>query len=408
MRLLISFAALFLSVVLLQLGAGGIAPLDAISGLAAGFTRAEVGLLGSAHFLGFFIGCWWAPRLMGAIGHSRAFAAFTAMGTIGILAHVLIVGPWAWAGLRVMSGLCVAGAYTVIESWLQSKVTNATRGRAMGTYRMVDMAGSLMAQLLIGVLEPGAYVSYVILSLFCCAALLPLTLTRLSQPETPEAPRLRPGLAWSRSPLAVAGVVVSGLTAAAFRMVGPVYGVEVGLSPDRIALFLAAFVAGGALSQVPAGWLADRYDRRWVLIGFSAAGMAACAATVALSTGGVAAVMLGAGLFGLATFPVYSISAAHAHDYADASERVELSAALMFLFALGAIASPYVVSGLIERYGPAAMFAFVAVAHAVLILIGLWRMLRRPSRPPRTAYVATPRTSFLVGRLFGRNRDRAP
>ena len=83
MRLLISFAALFLSVVLLQLGTGGVAPLDAMSGVALGFSTAEIGSLGSAHFLGFFIGCWWAPRLMGTVGHSRAFAAFTAAGTIG-------------------------------------------------------------------------------------------------------------------------------------------------------------------------------------------------------------------------------------------------------------------------------------------------------------------------------------
>ncbi len=80
MRILISFGALFLSVILLQLSTGGVGPLDAISGITLDFSTAEVGLLGSAHFLGFFIGCWWAPRLMGSVGHSRAFAAFTAAG----------------------------------------------------------------------------------------------------------------------------------------------------------------------------------------------------------------------------------------------------------------------------------------------------------------------------------------
>ena len=34
-----------------------------------------------------------------------------------------------------------------------------------------------------------------------------------------------------------------------------------------LALFLAAYVPGGALAQYPVGWLADRFDRRWVLIG---------------------------------------------------------------------------------------------------------------------------------------------
>ena len=53
MRLLISFVALFLSVALLQLGSGGVAPLDAISGITLGFSTGQIGLLGSAHFLGF-------------------------------------------------------------------------------------------------------------------------------------------------------------------------------------------------------------------------------------------------------------------------------------------------------------------------------------------------------------------
>jgi len=46
MRLMISFAAVFLS--------------DAISGEQLGFSNTEIGFLGSAHFFGFFIGCWWA------------------------------------------------------------------------------------------------------------------------------------------------------------------------------------------------------------------------------------------------------------------------------------------------------------------------------------------------------------
>ena len=407
MRLLISFAALLMSVLLLQLGSGGVAPLDALSGVDLGFSTSQIGLLGSAHFLGFFAGCWWAPRLMGNVGHSRAFAAFTAAGTIGILSHMLIIDPHAWMVMRILTGMCVAGCYTVVESWLQAKVTNATRGRAMGVYRFVDISGSLAAQLMISVLEPASYVSYNILALLCCAALVPLVLTRVEQPATPKAPRLRPALAWQRSPLAAAGVVSAGLTAAAFRMVGPVYGIEIGLSVDDIALFLAAFVLGGVLSQYPAGWFADRYDRRWVLIVLSVIAVFSCALTVAFSQMGTAAAFLTAGFFGLATFPIYSVSAAHAHDFADDDERVELSAALMFLYAAGAIASPWTVSKLIEAYGPEAMFAFVSAAHIALIVFGLIRMRTRRTKQ-RTRYIYAPRTSFLIGRLLGRSRQRDP
>jgi MFS family permease len=404
MRLLISFAALFLSVILLQLSSGGVGPLDALSGLALGFDNKDIGLLGSAHFLGFFIGCWWAPRLMGTVGHSRAFAAFTAAGAIGLMSHMLVVDPMAWAVMRVASGMCVAGCYTVIEAWLQAKVTNQTRGRTMGVYRVVDMTGSLAAQMIISVLEPASYVSYNILAIVCCAALLPLTLTKVQQPKTPASPRLRPELAHQRSPLAAAAVIVAALSSASFRMIGPVYGQEVGLSTDQIAFFLSAFVLGGALAQYPVGWLADKYDRRLVLIWLSVAAIAASAVTVYSPGYGTPGILIAAGLFGLTTFPIYSVAAAHAHDFASDEERVELSAALMFYFALGAIAAPYIASLLIDMYGPRALFLLMAAGHLVLVVFGITRMRARPVPEDRTRYTYAPRTSFLIGRLTGKSR----
>jgi MFS family permease len=342
---------------------------------------------------------------MGAVGHSRAFAAFTAMGTIGLIAHMMIVDPIAWALLRLASGACVAGCYTIIEAWLQAKVTNETRGRAMGIYRVVDVCGSLGAQLVIGFLSPAQYFSYNLLAILCCAALLPVIVSKAEQPDMPAAPRLRPALAWARSPLAAMGVVVAGITGAAFRMVGPIYGIEVGLSADKIALFLAAYVIGGALVQFPLGWLADKFDRRHVLIGLSIAATLSCVLTIELSTLGPTGIFLGAALFGATTMPIYSVATAHAHDFAEDSERVELSAALMFLYAIGAIASPLIASSLIDAFGPAAMFVFISAAHLALVIFSILRMRARPAPGSRTPYIYTPRTSFLVGRLFGRSRD---
>ena len=403
---MISFAALFFSVVLLQLSSGGVGPLDVLSGTALGFTRQEIGMLGSAHFFGFFIGCWFAPRLLGSVGHSRAFAAFTAVGSIGLIAHMMVINPYAWALMRVGAGLCVAGCYTVVEAWLQAKVTNETRGRAMGTYRMVDMSGSLAAQGIIGILAPADYISYNILAILCCAALLPITLTTASQPETPKSPRLRPALAYVRSPLAVAGVIVAALSSASFRMVGPIYGQEMGLTAGQIAWFLASFVIGGALAQFPVGWIADKFDRRKVLIWLSVAAIVSCGVTLATTGWGVRGILLSSALFGLTTFPIYSVAAAHAHDFASSDERVELSAALMFWFALGAIAAPYGASVLIDTYGPKSMFVMLASGHAMLIVFGIIRMRAGRTLRSRTRYINALRTSFVIGRLTGRSREK--
>ena len=406
MRLLVSFAALLAAVALLQLSSGGVGPLDAVAGRALGFGRAEIGLLGSAHFAGFFAGCWVAPRLMGSVGHSRAFAACTAAGAIGLLGHVLTEDPYAWAALRVLSGLCVAGCYTVVEAWLHAKVTNATRARVTGAYRAADLGASLAAQLMIGLLAPlELYVAYTILAMLCCASLLPLTLTTVRQPPLPDAPRLRPGIAWRMSPLAAVSVLVAGLTGSSFRMVGPIFGADTGLAPQEIGLFLAAFVGGGAAGQIPAGWAADRWPRRHVLTGLGLAGIAACGAMAAIAGEGPGAAYAAAFAFGLVTFPVYSVAAAHAHDFAEAHERVELSAALMFFFAAGAIAAPLVAARLMAAYGPGALFTLIAAAHAGLALYAILRGRARPAET-RTAYVYTPRTSPLIGRLLGRSRER--
>ncbi len=408
MRLILSFAALFLSAILLQLSSGGVAPLDALSGLQQGFSTTQVGVLGSSHFVGFFIGCWWAPRLMGSIGHSRAFAVFTAMGAIGILSHMMLVNPNAWAVMRVMTGLCVSGCYTVIESWMQAKLTNENRGKAMGAYRVVDMGGSLAAQMMISVLTPAAYVSYNLLAILCCASLLPLALTKASPPQTTKAPRLRPMMAIRLSPLAAAGIITAGLTSAAFRMVGPVYGLEVGLNARQIALFLASFVLGGALAQYPVGWLADKFDRRWVMIWLSVGAIMISLVTITLGAERIDLVFAGAILFGLATFPIFSVATAHGNDFARTDQMVELNASFMFLFAVGAIASPAVSSALIGAFGPPALFLFIALAHVCLVVFGLIRMRARPTATERTSYTYTPRTTFVLGRLLRRPAINKP
>lgn len=406
MRLIISFAALLMSVVLVQLGSGSLAPLDALSGAAIGFSTSEIGMLGSAHFLGFFAGCWLAPRLTGTIGHVRVFAAFAASGAVGALAHPLWHDPWFWACLRLLTGFAVAGSATVIEGWLQAKVTNETRGRVNGLYRVVDLGGALASQAMIAMLPPANFVSYNIVAMMCCLCLVPLTLTSASEPEKPETPpRLRPIKTLRLSPLGAAGVFVAGVTMPAFRMVGPIYGIEVGLDAQGIALFLSAAIFGGALAQAPIGWLADKYDRRWVLVWLSVAAMAVCLAVAWLGGHSPATVYAGSLIFGLVSYPIYSVSSAHANDFAGPAEAIELNASLLFIYAMGAILAPLVSARLIASAGPDSLFLFIAGAHVTLAAIGFWRMRARPTATSKTAYIYTPRSSFLVGRMLGRGKQ---
>ena len=113
-----------------------------------------------------------------------------------------------------------------------------------------------------------------------------------------------------------------------------------------------------------------------MLIGLSLGAIAACAMTMVLGKRGGDAILLGAALFGFTT--IYSVSSVHAHDFAQSDQRVELSAAQMFLYAVGAVVSPIVASAIITVAGPGAMFAFISLSHLLLVIFGLVRMRARP------------------------------
>lgn len=401
MGTLLSFTALFVSIYLVQLGSGSLGPLDALSGAVIGFSTEEIGLLGSAHFVGYIIGCYVTPRLVGDIGHSRTFAAAAAIGAIGALLHPILEGPLVWALLRVLTGLAIAAAYTVVESWLHAKTDNHNRGRVYGVFRVVDLVGALSAQGIIAVLEPASYAAYNLVAMFCCLCLLPLALSQRVAPVTPKAPRLRPLKAALLSPAAALGIVVAGVTGAGFRMVGPIYGVENALTQSQIAIFLASAVLGGVAAQYPVGWVADKTDRRLVLLGLSVLAAISCIGiAVLMEPGDANRFYLGAFVFGLTAYPIYSVSAALANDLAEPDFIVELNAALIFIYSIGAIASPIVSAWLMALAGPAAMFHFMAAVHVALVAFTLFRMTRRGGTDPRTPYRYIPRTSMLLGRMF--------
>ena len=124
----------------------------------------------------------------------------------------------------------------------------------------------------------------------------------------------------------------------------------------------------------------------------------------AVSSGSAISVLATAVFFGAATYPIFSVSIAHANDFCTPDDRVSLNATLFVFYAVGAIFSPIVASALIGVYGPFALFAFVSVAHGFLLVFGLSRTRARATNPTRTRYKYVPRTSFIINRLLKRRK----
>jgi MFS family permease len=411
MKLLISLSALLLSIILVQMGIGALRPFDTISGQALGFTPIEIGIIASGHFAGFLLGCVFSPSLVKRVGHSRAFAVMAGIAVISIIAHPLYPNAWFWAFIRIFAGFSVAGCYTLIESWLQAKVTNEIRGRVFSLYRFVDLSGQLLANALIATLTAGSFVAYNIIAIIMCLSILPLALTQSREPALPEQISYQPFIAFKVSPLASLGVGVAGLSTATFGSVGPLFASAVGLSISQIALFLVVSIIGGIVSQLPSGMLADRLPRRVVLMAFSimATIVSLLMATdlVYLELTGIPVVFILSFLFGLTTFPIYSICAAHASDFVRQSEMLALSASLIFIYAAGAIISPLIAGLLIDRIAAWAMFVFISTAHFLLMLYTMYRNFVGRASLVSRAYAYVPRTSLFIATIIRSRRGRA-
>jgi MFS family permease len=360
-----------------------------------GMSPTMIGALGSIYFAGYLAGAFMAPRLIGQVGHIRVFAALAAIAASSAIALVLFVDPYAWLIMRCVMGFCASGMFTVLESWLNGVSNNANRGKVFSAYGMVDIASVTAAQFLLPVLGPGGFTGFAVMAMLLSMALVPIALSPATQPVAEEAGTLRIWEVWQISPLAFVACLGIGLTYSAFRTIGPLYAHGIGLDFGQLALFMGAGIGGGAFLQLPIGWLSDHFDRRYVLM---AATLGASLASLMLSLmPGTSPPVIYAGvfLFGAFAMPLYSLAAAHAADFAKPQQYASLAAGMLFTFAVGSMIGPLIAASAVEAFGPPALFRYICVVHAGIVLWTIVRMTVRPTVPAadRVRHVPVLRTN---------------
>ncbi|MGA7799319.1 MAG: MFS transporter [Gammaproteobacteria bacterium] len=380
LRTLGSVFSLLLGVAVMLLGIG---LLGTLLGVRAGvelFPQTTVGLIMSCYFAGYVVGTFLCPAIIRRVGHIRAFAAMAALASITAIAHALVVNPWAWGVLRIMTGMCVVGLYMVIESWLNVLTTSALRGRVFSAYIAVSLLAMAGGQYLLLVGGVRTFVPFAVASMLLSLALVPIALTRVLQPTPVEAPEVSLGHLYRISPLGSAGALVAGLTSGAFWGMGAVFAQRVGLTGVGIAAFMSVTILGGALLQWPVGHYSDNHDRRTVLmvVCFLAAGAALVGfALTRLSPWGLVADGF---FYGGLSFPVYGLAVAHVNDHTEATQVLEVTRGLLLLYGLGAAAGPASAGVLMQHLGPGSLMVFFALAFMLLGGFAVVRM--RTSAPP--------------------------
>jgi MFS family permease len=330
--------ALMIAASILNMGNGLLGMLVPLSASAAHFTRLDLGILGSCYYAGLMIGCWLCPAIIGRVGHIRAFVAFTASATVTPLLHAITPQPEVWWALRALNGLCFAGLFMGIESWLAGASTPATRGRILGLYTLINLTVVTLGIQMVGLMEPQSFQLFSLVAILFTLAAVPVALTPNAPPLTPRSTKLRLGWLISVSPVAVLGCFFTGLANSGFWTLAPLYAQGAGLTTAQTALFVTIAVLGGAASQWPVGQLSDRIGRRAVLGGV--AGLASGAGLLLYSAAAAQPARLYAlaALYGICAFPVYPLCVAHANDLVHRKRAVEVSSGLLMTFSIGAVA----------------------------------------------------------------------
>jgi MFS family permease len=372
-------SALLAAVFILIAGNGLSNTLIPLSATAASFPPLSIGLIGSAYFGGMLVGCFAAPRIIARAGHIRAFSAFVAIATVTALLHPIFVDPTAWAAIRAVTGFCFAGLYATIESWMHDKAENVVRGRVLALYQIVHYAGSATGQQAIRFISPAASASFSLVACALALSVLPLAQTRSEPPELPPVPQLRLGWLFRISPVGIVGALVSGVANGTFWSLAPVFAERSGLSAGGVASFMTATIVGAALVQWPVGRLADRGDRRHIMLIAVSFAVAAQAALVWHAKSEPLVLIALAAVFGASALVLYPLSSSHTQDLAGRQNTVEVSTGLLLAYTIGAIIGPTSAAWLMSRIGPEALFIHNAAIHVTFVVFIVWRLWQRPS-----------------------------
>lgn len=370
--------ALLISVSILLTGQGLQGTLLPVRASLEQFPTLAIGAMGAAYFIGFTVGCMRGGELVRRVGHVRVFLAMSALASASPLIHALAIQPLVWGLLRLVTGFCLAVLYVVIESWLNERSTNETRGIVFSTYAMITLTVLAIGQMLTLLYDPADFELFIIASVLVSLGAVPIALSTSPSPEQPQSATVDIPRLFEISPSGALGCLVAGLANGAFWSLAPVFTASVSSGTELAAWFMTSAVVGGAITQWPIGLLSDRLSRRGTLIAVTVAG---CLIGMALGLFGpslsfIMINVLGA-IWGALAFPLYTISVAYANDHAETNEYVTLSSGLLLMYGIGAIIGPFIASALMTVREAGFLFIFAAITHGVLAFYTISRSLRK-------------------------------
>ena len=399
--------ALFLGMSFIMMAYGFQGSLLGVRAVQEEFSLTATGFLMSGYFIGYFIGAATIPNVISKVGHVRVFAAFASLASLIILIHSILIHPFIWFLLRVLTGISMVCIYTVAESWLNDRSSNKNRGSVLSIY-MVILYGSMgIGMFLLNFSAPKNFQPFILVSVITSAALIPILLTKKKPPTFKKINAMSLNELYKSSPFGMFSSFFYGTIQSALFTLLSVYATSMNFTILEISIVTFLLAISGAVAQFPVGKISDVYDRRKVIIASTFG--AAFFAIITVFVSGQMYLPDGLAtsktwfyiffiLFSFCSLPMFSLILAHTNDYITKDKFVAAGAGLQFTFGLGAMSGPFLCSIFMDLVGSNGFFVFLFFFHSLIGAFGIYRMrVRETVENPDSQFVAMPQTITPAG-----------
>ncbi len=359
-----------------SVGLGMTSPLIGLIMNAAGIPRTLIGLNHAMFALAIILFAPAAPRLMRRYG-SAAFLIVCLLTSAVMLLTIHLFRPgWIWFPLRLVMGCGFAGLWVVSESAVNQSAREDRRGLLIGIYATIHTVGFAIGAYLIKDTGIEGPVPFLIAAGSMIVACLPILLVRKLPPPAVEEIRTHIRSFLRQAPFVMAGAFVFGITDIGVVAMLPVYGVRAGLSQADAAFLLVAAQLANPLVQIPLGALADRFNRRSLLLVMAVLSVI-CAAAIgpAIQAPGLRVAILF--VLGGALFAIYSLSLTLLGERFKGTRLAEANAAFVFMYGIGALVGPPLSGLAMDRWDPAGLIGFLGIIATAYLVFGIVSARRR-------------------------------
>ncbi|MEH6445853.1 MAG: MFS transporter [Oceanospirillaceae bacterium] len=362
----------------------------------------NIGLIMSMFSVGLLLGGIYTRRLIIRVGHIRVYAASAAMAAISILICYLWLNEWLWAVMRILMGFCIASTNIVADGWLSERATSDTRARILATNQIVVLLAMFLGSFMINLADISDATLYIMAGLLLCGGVVPIAMSSASAPDIDDSPPMPLRKLLNTSPVGVTAVLMCGLILGSLLSMLAVYAKAKGITGFDVSLLVGAAVVGGVILQYPIGYLADRFERRKVMLNIVLVSMI-CTALIPfvinldLFIPALVLVSLSSGIIS----SLYPLGVAETFDRLQQNEMGRAIGAMIIIYASGGIIGPYTVGLVMEYIGIDSFFMFMAAIQCLFAFFIVYRSRVRESIPTdqQEAFVAQGATGWVSTEL---------